>query len=94
MDNLEKLEMVIETFQECARECEGKEGLSIIHFSCIPADKSDKNHGVVCGTPANLIVTVLKAMAKNDTIKRIIMTAAASYTMFDKIAGDQVRNSK
>lgn len=94
MDNLEKLEMVIDTFQECAKNCDRTEGLSIIHFSCIPAGNAEKNHGIVAGTPGDLIVTLLKAMAKNDIIRRIVMTAAASYQTFDKVVGKEIRDSK
>ena len=93
-ENLRNFDMVLDTMQECARKCGEVEGLSLIHFSCIPDNGTERNHGLVIGTPENLIITILKAMAKNDLVRRIVMTAAGSYSMFNKLAGDQIRNAK
>ena len=86
--------MVLDTMHECAKECGETEGVTMIHFSCFPDDGSEKNHGLIMGTPENLVITVLKGMAKNPMIRDIIMTAAASYSMFNKIVGDEIRKAE
>ena len=94
MDKLQKLEMVLDTFMECARECDRTEGLSIVHFSTIPGNGNEKNSGLVCGTPHDIIMTLLKAMSRDQRIRNIVITAASAYKVFDKVMGDSIRDAK
>ena len=91
---VKNLDTVLDALKDCVEACKGTKGVAVLSLASYPGENNaEQNVDLTYGFAEDVIICLLKAMARHDLIKKIILTAAGSYRTFNTIMGDTIRNS-